>query len=66
MYKNLRIFKTREDAKDYAKGFGYTEDGTSFSLGATTRCSCGETEVAIFEDKDGRELALGIYASCGE
>jgi len=66
MYKNLRIFKTREDAKEFAESQGYSEDGTRFSLGATTRCNCGETEVVIFEDKAGRELALGICASCGE
>jgi len=66
MYKNLRIFKSEKAAKEYAASAGYMDDVTRFSNHIGTRCKCGETAVVVFENEDGRELALGICASCGE
>ena len=68
-YKNLKIYKTHDDAARAAANQGFKVDGSRFLNRDYATCECGETEVAAFfktDDLSGQQLTFGICSSCGE
>lgn len=69
-YKNLKIYKTHDDAARAAANQGFKFDASKYYNHDHTDCECGETEIAVFWPGSGyhvgKEIAFGICESCGE
>jgi len=65
---HVRIFKSHEDAKSFAKYYGFVVDNSYLYRKESAKCRCGSTGVAAFsvDEKMDRELILGVCNECGE
>ena len=66
-YKNLKIYKTHDDAARAAADQKFIEDVSKYYKQDYANCKCGQTEVVGFCIPNTKSTVFfGICSSCGE